>query len=126
MIFYKFAQSRAGSKILTWCLSHCSFLLPIKRLAENDQLIAFHHPRPSYPVHILLIPKKVITGIDELTKKDRGLLLEVMKTAQTLVNKMNLNQTGYRLVLNAGAYQEVPQLHFHLILAESTNCTKEH
>jgi len=129
MIFYKFVQTKVGSWAFTWCLAHCSFLLPIKKVAESDQLIAFHHPRPSYPVHILLIPKKYISGINEITKKNYGILLEVMHTARKLARDLDPNRSGHpnrfghRLILNAGAYQEVPQLHFHLILDESSKST---
>jgi len=126
MFFFRFARSRFGSNLIPWFFAHLSFLLPVKREIESDNFVAFHHPWPSYPVHLLLVPKKPIAGINELGEEDNGVLLEIMKTAQNLVEKSEPKGTGYRLVLNAGAYQEVPQLHFHLILDEPTKITNEH
>ncbi len=91
-----------------------SFAIPVKRLRETDTLLAFHHPKPSYPVHILLVPKKAISALTDLSAADDTFLAEVFVTAKELVHELNLT-TGYRLILNGGEYQEVPQLHFHLI-----------
>lgn len=126
MIFLRFARSKIGTYLIPLFFAHLSFLLPVKRESESKDLIVFHHPWPSYPVHILLVPKKSVAGINELMAKDNELLLEIMKTSQNLVNKFKPRESGYRLVLNTGAYQDVPQLHFHLILDESTKITKEH
>ena len=126
MILLRIARSKIGTYLVPWFFTHLSFLLPVKREFESKELLVFHHPWPSYPVHILLVPKKPIAGIDALITKDNELLLEVMKTAQSLVNEFEPVESGYRLILNAGAYQEVPQLHFHLITEQSTKFTKEH
>ncbi len=120
MILLRFARSKIGSYLVSWLFAYLSFLIPVKRVVESDDLLAFHHPKPSYPVHILLVPKVAISGINELSTSDGGLLLEVMKLAQNLITKLGPSPSGYRLVLNAGAYQEVPQLHFHLISEETT------
>ena len=115
MLLLRFARSKTGANMISWFFAHLNWLLPVKRVFESDRLIAFHHPRPSYPVHILLVPKKAIPGIDDLKPADNGLLFEIMDIAQNLAEKNDSEDSRYRLVLNAGAYQEVPQLHFHLI-----------
>ncbi len=115
MLLLRFARSKLGANMISWFFAHFSLLLPVKRVYESDRLIAFRHPRPSYPVHILLVPKKAIPGIDDLKPVDNGLLLEIMNTAQNLAEKIDPKNSHYRLVLNAGAYQDVPQLHFHLV-----------
>ena len=110
-----FARSAVGGAILGWVLAHLSFALPVRRLRETQTLLAFHHPQPSYPVHILLVPKKVLRGFTDLTAADSELISEIIQTAHSLIVEFNLERGGYRLIVNGGEYQDVPQLHFHLI-----------
>jgi len=92
-----------------------SFVIPVKRLRETDTLLAFYHPQPAYPVHILLVPKREIAGLTAVRPSDADFLLDLMQTVQSLVADLNLEPCGYRLIANGGAYQDVPHLHFHLI-----------
>ena len=101
--------------LIGWIFAHISFALPVKRLRETETLIAFHHPKPSYPEHILLVPKKAIGNISDLTPADNAFLADVFRTVPELAAELGLNTSGYRLIVNAGAYQDVPQLHFHLV-----------
>ena len=92
-----------------------SFAIPVHRLRETSSLIAFHHPKPAYPLHILLVPKKAIPGLTGLSPADTALLGDLFSTVQSLVSEFNLEKTGYRLIVNGGKYQDIPQLHFHLV-----------
>ena len=92
-----------------------SFLLPVKRLRETETLLAFPHPQPAYPLHILLVPKRAIPNLTALTSADAGFTADLFSTVASLVVEFNLEQHGYRLIANGGPYQDVPQLHFHLI-----------
>jgi histidine triad (HIT) family protein len=107
------ARSSFGSVFIGWVFAHASFILPLKRVRETKTLIAFHHPKPDYPTHIILIPKKAIRGIHAITRADGDTLIEIVQTTNQIARKLNLPH--YRLIVNAGAYQEVMQLHFHLI-----------
>jgi histidine triad (HIT) family protein len=111
------ARSRLGSWLTGWAFAHLSFALPVRRVCETDTLLAFWHPRPLYPVHILLVPKKAITTLDALTPADDVFLLDALRTAHKIAAELGLAERGCRLLVNGGAYQEVPQLHFHLIAA---------
>jgi histidine triad (HIT) family protein len=110
-----FARSKIGRLLVGTVFAHMNTFLPVNRLYETDTLIAFYHPQPSYAVHILLVPKKAVARVIDLTEIDHEFLLDVFRTVQILVNKLSLAESGYRLILNGGAYQEVPQLHFHLV-----------
>ena len=90
-----------------------SWAIPVNRLRETDNLIAFYHPSPSYPVHILIVPKTARRNIESITTVDRDLLLDVFTTVQSITSELQLS--AYRLICNGGDYQDVPQLHFHLI-----------
>lgn len=90
-----------------------SFAIPVKRLRETETLMAFHHPKPSYPFHVLLVPKKAVRTLIELDAKDAAFLSDLYSAVQSLVDEFHL--PSYRLIVNGGEYQDFPQLHFHLI-----------
>lgn len=92
-----------------------SFAIPVRRLRETDTLIVFHHPTPGYPLHILLVPKKSIGGLGDLSAADAAFMVDLFATVRDLVAEFDLESRGYRLIANGGAYQDVPLLHFHLI-----------
>jgi histidine triad (HIT) family protein len=91
-----------------------SFAIPVNRLRETDLLLAFYHPKPSYPLHILIVPKRQIRSLMALQATDADFLVDLMITVQSLVQQFHLDDTGYSLITNGGDYQDVPQLHYHL------------
>ncbi len=90
-----------------------SFAIPVKRLYETKTLMAFYHPQPSYPFHVLLLPKKAVASLQEFDSTDTAFLADLFSTVQSLVHEFRL--PAYRLIVNGGDYQDFPQLHFHLI-----------
>ncbi len=92
-----------------------SFVIPVQRLRETETLLAFHHPSPSYPVHILIVPKRALAGLNQLTPNDVDFTTDLFTTVQSLVKEFSLELQGYRLICNGGVYQDVPHLHFHLV-----------
>jgi histidine triad (HIT) family protein len=112
------ARSRPGQWLVRWGFTKMSFVIPVKRLKETETLMAFHHPRPSHPLHILLVPKRPYTSLLELAPDDAGFSKDLFTTVQDLVREFGLERSGYRLIANGGAYQDVPHLHFHLIAEE--------
>ena len=112
---FALARSSFSRFFIGFIFTHMSFAIPVNRLRETDTLLAFHHPRPSYPVHILLVPKKAIGRLSDLQPDDTSFLTEVFQITQELVKELDLIQPGYRLIVNGGEYQDVPQLHFHLV-----------
>lgn len=101
------------TRFIGWIFEHMSFAIPVKRLRETETLMAFHHPKPSYPFHVLLVPKKAVASLKDLDVKDAVFLSELYSTVQSLVEEFQLS--AYRLIVNGGEYQDFPQLHFHLI-----------
>jgi histidine triad (HIT) family protein len=89
-----------------------SFLIPARRLRTTDTLLAFRHPEPSHPFHIVIVPKKAIASFEELDPTD-SFITDLVATVQSLVAEYQLN--AYRLIVNGGAYQGFPHLHFHLV-----------
>jgi histidine triad (HIT) family protein len=112
---FDIARGPIGTLLVGWVFSYASRMLPIRRRYESRRVVAFDHPRPSYPVHILIVPKKAIRGFEELGKADLPVIADTFAAAQLLVEDLDLADRGYRLIVNGGAYQDVKQLHFHLI-----------
>jgi diadenosine tetraphosphate (Ap4A) HIT family hydrolase len=52
--------------LIGWIFAHMSFAIPVKRLRETETLMAFYHPKPAYPFHVLLVPKKAIASLRSL------------------------------------------------------------
>lgn len=101
------------ARLAAWILVHMNFALPLQRLRETDILLAFHHPRPAYALHIVIVPKRAIPNLAGLTPADDPFLAELFRTVQSLV--LEFKPPAYRLIVNGGQYQDFPQLHFHLI-----------
>jgi histidine triad (HIT) family protein len=96
-----------------WIFAHMTFAIPVKRLRETKTLLAFYHPKPAYPFHVLLVPKKAVASLKDLDPTDISFLTDLFSAVQGLVNEFQL--PAYRLIINGGEYQDFPQLHFHLI-----------
>lgn len=96
-----------------------SFLLPVHRLRETDTLIAFNHPEPSYSTHILLVPKRAVPNLSSLLETgddfSTRFMQDLLVCTTSLVKDLGLEAAGFRLIVNGGSFQDLPQLHFHLI-----------
>jgi histidine triad (HIT) family protein len=90
--------------------------IPAKIIHEDDLSLAFHDVNPQAPVHVLIIPKKVIPTHDEVTVADKELVGHLHLVAVQLAKQLGLG-AGYRIVVNCReqAGQTVPHLHMHLL-----------
>lgn len=91
--------------------------IPAKIVWEDDDAIAFHDVNPQAPVHVLIVPKRVIPRLNEVNEKDAKILGKLLLVARDLAKKLGVDQTGYRVVINSGpdAGESVPHLHVHLL-----------
>jgi histidine triad (HIT) family protein len=90
--------------------------IPARIVWEDDDVIAFHDVDPQAPVHVLIVPKKVIPRLAQASDDDAALLGKLLLIARDLAKKLNLS-SGYRVVINTGpdAGESVPHLHVHLL-----------
>lgn len=90
--------------------------IPAKIVYEDDRCLAFHDIAPKAPVHVLIIPRKVIRTHDDIAEDDAPLIGHLHVVAKEIAADLGLND-GYRLVLNCRerAQQSVPHLHLHLM-----------
>jgi histidine triad (HIT) family protein len=91
--------------------------IPCKKVYEDEQVLAFYDVNPAAPVHVLVIPKKHIRDITQVSAEDMAIVSAVILTAQKIVKEMNLSEDGFRVVINTGKMggQTVPHLHFHIL-----------
>ena len=116
--FRYLADIRPFSVMFIWGLSQMGSFLPMRKIGETDSLICFYQPQPDYPIHILLFPKKDIRNLSQFDPGEGEFLRDLFVTVHELIEDLNLDERGYRLIVNGREYQEFPQLHFHLISGE--------
>ena len=90
--------------------------MPARIEHEDERCIVIHDVWPQAPVHLLIIPKQLITRVDETTAGDEPLLGHLIVTAGAMAKKLGLVH-GYRLVINTGPHagESVPHLHVHML-----------
>jgi histidine triad (HIT) family protein len=90
--------------------------IPSDMVHEDDLCIAFRDIKPQAPTHILIVPRKPIPSLDDLTPDDEALVGHLFIVAKDIASKEGLSR-GYRTVFNCGSDggQEVPHLHLHLL-----------
>ncbi len=90
--------------------------IPAKIEHEDEHCVVLHDIQPQAPVHLLIVPKKVIPRVSEATSADQAVLGHLLLVAGLLAKKLKLTD-GFRLVINNGphACESVPHLHVHLL-----------
>lgn len=90
--------------------------IPADIVYEDDICLAFRDIAPKAPTHVLVIPKKPIVSLIDLTAEDEAIVGRCVLVASQVAAELGLRD-GYRLVVNCGrdGGQEVPHLHFHLL-----------
>lgn len=91
--------------------------IPAEVVWEDGHLIAIKDINPVAPVHILLIPKKHIVSLNDVTEEDAELMGHMQVIAAKLAKDLNIAEHGYRLVNNCGEQggQTVLHIHYHLL-----------
>jgi histidine triad (HIT) family protein len=91
--------------------------LPATIVHETDDVLAFQDIAPKAPVHLLIIPKRHIDGVQALTDADGAVIAALFACATRLAAQTGVASSGYRTVVNAGpdGGQTVLHLHVHLL-----------
>ncbi len=84
---------------------------------EDDDVLAFNDVNPQAPVHVLIIPKKHIATVNDLSAGDEAVMGKLFSVAKTIASQRGLSDDGYRLVVNCNekAGQAVFHIHMHLL-----------
>ena len=91
--------------------------IPADILYQDEEIVAFRDINPLAPVHLLVIPRKHIAFLSDLTEAESSLVGDMVITANKLAEQEGIAESGYRLVVNCGQHggQLVPHLHLHLL-----------
>jgi histidine triad (HIT) family protein len=91
--------------------------IPADIVLETDEILAFRDIRPLAPVHVLIIPKKRIATINDLSNEDAILVGNMFLAARDIARDLNVSEKGYKLLFRVGEHggQEIPHIHLHLI-----------
>ena len=90
--------------------------IPSKKAYEDEKILAFYDIAPQAPVHILVIPKEHIAGVDEVTEDNAEVVAHIFTKIPEIAKAAGLSD-GFRVVSNVGKHgcQSVRHLHFHLL-----------
>lgn len=91
--------------------------IPADIVYETDKIIAFRDINPKAPVHDLVIPKKHIGSLNEISFDDRDIIFELLSSIKIIAKEEGIAKRGYRVIVNTGRHggQLVEHLHFHLL-----------
>lgn len=91
--------------------------IPAKKIYEDEQVLAFHDIQPQTPVHALVIPKRHLASLDDLTVEDRVVAGHLLERVAHVARELGVAESGYRLIVNTREHggQEVDHLHAHIL-----------
>jgi len=86
----------------------------VNKVHETANVLAYHHTRPFWPVHIVVIPKRHISSLLTLDESDTAVLLELISVIRTVAAAVVAEQGACRVLTNLGSYQDSKHLHWHV------------
>ncbi|MCI8654626.1 MAG: histidine triad nucleotide-binding protein [Clostridia bacterium] len=91
--------------------------IPVNKVYEDDEILAFYDINPATPIHILVIPKKHIDCVAHMKKEDEQLIGKIYGVINKIAEEKGFIEKGFRVIVNSGADsgQEVMHLHFHTL-----------
>lgn len=91
--------------------------IPSEKVYEDGEVLAFKDIQPAAPIHVLIIPKKHITNLMEVSEEDSELMGRIVEAIQKIAKQLGIAEKGFRIISNCGpdSGQEVMHLHFHLL-----------
>jgi len=97
-----------------YCEQVLSGKIPVQTVLETDNVLAYRHTRPFWETHIVVIPKRHVSSVLTLQKKDEPLLLELFEVIKNVAARVTDEKGAARVLTNVGDYQESKHLHFHI------------
>src|SRR4051794_6155252 len=114
-VLFRLARHSLLDPAVRFGFAHLSALLPVGRVRETEQVIAFHHPSPSWPYHVLFVPKVSIASFLDIRPEQVPLVGQLIQLAVATASQARVEAGSFALMVNGGAYQDAGQLHFHLV-----------
>lgn len=90
----------------------------VEKVFETDNVLAYHHTRPFWETHIVVIPKRHIDSLLTLETADQEIFLELFEVIRKVAADVIAEKGAARVLTNLGDYQDSKHLHFHLYSGE--------
>ncbi|MFD1737410.1 HIT family protein [Bacillus salitolerans] len=87
----------------------------VEKVYETENTLAYYHTRPSYDVHIVVIPKKHIPSLTKIENDDHDLFVELMNAVRKVASNIEQEYGACRVITNLGRYQDSKHLHWHVV-----------
>lgn len=97
-----------------YCDEVLSGRTPVRIVRETGNVLAYHHTRPFWPVHIVVIPKRHISSLLTLEEDDDALLLDLLRVVREVAKEVLAEHGACRVLTNLGKYQDSKHLHWHV------------
>jgi histidine triad (HIT) family protein len=97
-----------------FCEDVLSGKLDIKKVWEDERVLAFHHPKPKAEIHVVVIPKQHVESLLDPLALEGALLSSMMQAIQNVAYQLRLDQTGFFVRANAAAPGVTPHMHWHI------------
>jgi histidine triad (HIT) family protein len=98
-----------------YCEEVLSGKMKIKKIWEDDRVLAFRHPRPKSKIHVVIIPKQHVPSLLHRKARDGELLSSMLLAIQKSAKKLGLDKKGFYIRANAAAPDVTPHMHWHLL-----------
>jgi histidine triad (HIT) family protein len=95
----------------------------VRIVTETDNVLAYHHTRPFWPEHIVVIPKRHVGSLLTIDTQDAPLLLELLTVIREVAAKVVAEHGACRVLTNLGEYQDSKHLHWHISFGNPTIAT---
>jgi histidine triad (HIT) family protein len=86
----------------------------VEVVTETAAILAYHHTKPFWPVHIVVIPKVHVPSLTDLGSADESLLHQLLSVVREVASKVEHDHGMARVLTNLGEYQDSKHLHFHV------------
>lgn len=97
---------------------YCDVAIPgtirLEIVHQDSHVLAFHHTKPQWPVHIVVVPRRHIPDLVSLAGDTSGILEKLMGVVQVIADKVRRQHGAARIITNLGTYQDSKHLHFHI------------
>jgi histidine triad (HIT) family protein len=98
-----------------YCEDVLSGNLEIRKIWEDEHVLAFHHPRPKAEIHVVVISKKHVPSLLDPMALEGALLSSMVMAIQEVARELGLDSTGFYVQANASAPGVTPHMHWHVI-----------
>ncbi len=91
--------------------------IPSQMLYQDENVVAFPDLHPQAPVHVLIVPRKHIQSLNQVTDAETPVIIQMIRAAQHVAKEKGIYDKGYKLVINTGKEggQVIQHLHMHLL-----------